>query len=148
MHGGVRENADAERGKPMSKCLRIRLLVGRRQDKRAYVAKLLDLGGRLRDRAGSEDHAERSPGKTNGPIGVMSGRFSCVGAPGGLGVGRRIFVPTLPFGLLVDPSPRTSGGAIQTAAGGALVVLRHNGAFGFITTIEEGCLKCVLEVLE
>ena len=67
MHGGVRENADAERGKPMSKCLHIRLLVGRRQDKRAYVAKLLDLGGRLRDRARSEDHARAKPGKDKRP---------------------------------------------------------------------------------
>src|SRR5580704_7471367 len=134
-----------ERAKPLSKHLRIRLLVRRRQDKRPCATKLLDLGEGLGDRAKSEDHARAEPGKDNGPIAVMSDRFSHadVGAPGGLGVGRRIFVPSFPFGVLVDPSPRTSGGAIQTAADGALVVLRHNRALGFITTIEEGRLERV-----
>ena len=67
MHGGVGENADAERAKPLSKHLRVRLLVRRRQDKRVYVAKLLDLGGRLRDRPRSEDHARAKPGKDKRP---------------------------------------------------------------------------------
>ena len=67
MHGGVGENADAERAEPLSKHLRIRLLVRRREDKRPCATKLLDFGEGLGDRAKSEDHARAEPGKDKWP---------------------------------------------------------------------------------
>lgn len=67
MHGGVGENADAERAKPLSKHLRVRLLVRCRQDKRPCATKLLDLGEGLAIVPNPKITRERSPGKTNGP---------------------------------------------------------------------------------
>src|ERR1700733_335746 len=41
--------------------------ISKLRPKRVYVAKLLDLGGRLRDRPRSEDHARAKPGKDKRP---------------------------------------------------------------------------------
>ena len=49
---------------------------------------------------------------------------------------------------LLDPLPRASFYAIQAAADGALVVLRHKGALGLIATIEERRLEGVFQILE
>ena len=49
---------------------------------------------------------------------------------------------------MLDPLPRASFYAIQAAADGALVVLRHNGALGLIATIEERRLEGVFQILE